>query len=296
MSGGSEQPLRRQAAPRLVPALARALDILEAVRDAASPPAIPEIVARLGLPRSTVHDLVTTLAARGYLQPADGKPHHFVLGLRSWELGGAYAASLDLPREALQAARAVSDACGETVHVAVLDHTQVVYIAKVDGTYAVRMVSAVGRRLPAHCTAVGKMLLSTLSDEKLAACYRRGKRLPAMTPNSLTSLERLRRELGAIRQRGLAFDDCESNLDVRCVAAPVYDRDGTMVAAMSASVPVSRMGARCQQTLARLIREGAQALSTRLGFNAQPRPAPRTRRIANGMVHPGTGSRPDRPP
>jgi IclR family transcriptional regulator, KDG regulon repressor len=279
VSGGSEQPLGKPAAPRLVPALARALDILEAVRDAASPPAIPEIVARLGLPRSTVHDLVTTLAARGYLQPADGRPHRFVLGLRVWELGGTYAASLDLPREALQAARAVSDACGETVHVAVIDHTQVVYIAKVDGSYAVRMVSAVGRRLPAHCTAVGKMLLSALSDEELAARYGRGRTLPAMTPNSFTSLARLRRELAAIRLRELAFDDCESNLDVRCVAAPVYDRDGTMVAAMSASVPVSRMGARRQQTLARLIREGAQALSARLGFNLRPRPAPRTSRL-----------------
>lgn len=274
MSGGPGQPLRKRGAPRLVPALARALDVLEAVRDSASPPAIPEIVARLGLPRSTVHDLVTTLAARGYLQPADGTPHRFVLGLRVWELGGAYAASLDLPKEALEAARAVSDACGETVHVAVLDHAQVVYIAKVDSTYAVRMVSAVGRRLPAHCTAVGKMLLSALSDEELAARYGGGKTLPAMTPNSLTSFERLRRELAAIRQRGLAFDDCESNLDVRCVAAPVYDRDGTMVAAMSVSVPVSRMGTKRRLTLARLIREGAQALSARLGFKGRPRPAP----------------------
>lgn len=254
--------------PRLVPALARALDILEAVRDAASPAAIPELVKQLGLPRSSVHELVATLASRGYLRAAEGQPHRFVLGLRVWELGSAYAASLDLPREALQAARAVSDACGETVHVAVLDHTQVVYIAKVDSTYAVRMVSAAGRRLPAHCTAVGKMLLSGLSDAELAARYGRAKTLPAMTPNSLTSLDRLRRELAVVRGRGVARDDCESNLDVRCVAAPVYDRDGSMVAAMSVSVPVTRMGGKRPESLARLVKDAARTLSARLGFGA----------------------------
>jgi len=254
--------------PRAVPAVVRALDILEVLRDSTAPLAIPDLVKRLHLPRSSVHELVTTLAARGYLRPADGQPHRFVLGLRVFELGGAYAASLDLPREGLLAARSVSHACNETVHVAVLDDTEVVYIAKVDSTHAVRMVSAVGRRLPAHCTAVGKMLLSGLPEEELAARYGRAKTLPAMTPNSITSFERLRRELAAVRARGLAFDDCESNLDVRCVAAPVYDRDGVIVAAMSISVPVTRMEPKRREVLAPLVKEGAQVLSSRLGFRA----------------------------
>lgn len=253
--------------PRLVPAVARAFDVLEAFRGDARPLSVPELAARLKLPRSTAHDLVRTLVCRGYLRALDDQPHKFALGLRVFELGSVYAASLDLPREGRQVARAVSATCNETVHLAVLDGTEVVYIAKVDSTQAVRMVSAVGRRLPAHCTAVGKMLLSGLSDRELVARYGRFRSLVSMTPNSITSLPRLRRELALTRARSLAYDDCESNIDVRCVAAPVYDRDGQMAAAMSISVPLTRMRPKRREELAALVKQGAQDLSRRLGFS-----------------------------
>ena len=263
--------------PPLVPAVTRAIDILETFRGDARPLSVPELAARLGLPRSTAHDLVRTLVGRGYLRALDDQPHKFVLGLRVFELGSAYADSLDLPREGRRMAAAVSAVCDETVHVAVLDGTEVVYIAKVDSTQAVRMVSAVGRRLPAHRTAVGKMLLSGLSDRELAGRYGRSKSLASMTPNSITSLPRLRRELAVIRARGMAFDDCESNIDVRCVAAPVYDRDGHMAAALSISVPMTRMRPKRREELAALVKQGAQDLSRRLGFQARAaRPALRT--------------------
>lgn len=87
-----------------------------------------------------------------------------------------------------------------------------------------------------------------------------------MTARSITSLERLQRELAAIRARGLALDNCESKPDVRCVAAPVYDRDGQMVAAMSISVPATRMGGRRRRELGALVKRGAQELSARLGY------------------------------
>lgn len=251
---------------RLVPAVTRAFDILEAFLSEASPLSVPDVAARLKLPRSSAHDLVRTLVRRGYLHPLEDQPNKFVLGLRVFELGSAFAAGLDLPREGRQAARTVSAACNETVHVAVLDGTEVVYIAKVDSTQAVRMVSAVGRRLPAHCTAVGKMLLSGLPDRELVGRYGRSRPLASMTPNSITSLAGLRRELAAIRARGLAIDDCESNIDVRCVAAPVYDREGQMAAAMSISVPVTRMRPKRREELAALVKRGAQELSRRLGF------------------------------
>jgi IclR family transcriptional regulator, KDG regulon repressor len=263
--------------PRIVPAVARAFDILEAFLSGAGPLSVPELAARLRLPRSSAHELVNTLAARGYLHALEDQPNKFILGLRVFELGSIYAAGLDLPREGRHVARVVSAACNETVHLAVLDQTEVVYIAKVDSTQAVRMVSAVGRRLPAHCTAVGKMLLSGLSDQELIARYAHAKPLAAMTLNSITSLVRLRRELAVIRARGLAFDDCESNIDVRCVAAAVYDRDGQMAAAMSISVPVARMRPKRREELAALVKQGAQDLSRRLGFLPRAaRPVPRS--------------------
>jgi IclR family transcriptional regulator, KDG regulon repressor len=251
---------------RAVPAIARALDLLELFLEGAPSLGVPDIAIRLGLPRSSVHEIAQTLLARGYLAPLELQPHRFTLGPRLFELGNAYANELDLAREGQQVARAVAAACDETVHLAILDGTQVVYIAKVDSTHAVRMVSVLGGRLPAHCTAVGKMLLSGLSDADVSARYAGTQTLVGMTPNSLTSLGRLRQELVEIRGRALAYDDCESNAAVRCVAAPVYDHRSELVAAMSVSVPIIRMDDARRDELGELVRRGADDLSRRLGY------------------------------
>jgi IclR family KDG regulon transcriptional repressor len=249
---------------RAVPAVARALDILELFLDVPEASA-PEITERLNLPRTTVHELVTTLAARSYLVPVPGQPTRYRLGMRVFLLGSSYAEQLDLAREAQEVAGEIAAACDETVHVALLEGTDVVYIAKVDSTHPVRMVSAVGRRLPAHCTGVGKMLLSGIAAEVLDAHYPKNRDLPAMTPRSISSPTKLRTHLADVRKAGIAYDNCESNDAVQCVAAPVYDRTGTMVAAMSISVPTIRWDRQRRTEWTKLVREGAAALSRRLG-------------------------------
>jgi IclR family transcriptional regulator, KDG regulon repressor len=254
---------------RAVPAVSRALDILELFLERPTVSA-PQITELLDLPRTTVHELVSTLVDRGYLDAVAGAPIRYRLGMRTFQLGSQFADRLDLVREAQDAAGEVAVACDETVHVAVLDGRDVVYIAKVDSTHPVRMVSAVGRRLPAHCTAVGKVLLSGLTAEELDARYPPGSPLPAMTPNSITSLARLRAHLRQVREEGVGYDDCESNEAVRCVSAPAYDHNGRMVAAMSISVPTIRWtDERCAEWTD-LVRAGAAALSRRLGHRAEP--------------------------
>ncbi|QKV68643.1 MULTISPECIES: IclR family transcriptional regulator [Streptomyces] len=250
---------------RRVPAVSRALDILELFLEGDGTLSAPEITRRLQLPRTTVHELVTTLAARSYLVPVPEQPGRYRLGVRTYQLGSRYAEQLDLAAEGQQVARAVAETCGETVHVAVLEDADVIYIAKVDSTHAVRMVSATGRRLPAHCTAVGKMLLAALPPAELAA--RLPAELTAMTPNSLTSTEALRAELARVRERGIAYEQRESNPDVSCVAAPVRDRSGRVVAALSVSVPMIRWSAERQEELAGLAARGAADLSERLGHH-----------------------------
>jgi IclR family transcriptional regulator, KDG regulon repressor len=267
-----EGELRGGAMGRAVPAVRRALDILELFLDEERLSA-PEVAARLGLPRTTVHELLGTLVERSYLAPAGGQPVRYRLGMRPFQLGAAFAQHLDLAREAQQAATEVAAACDETVHVAVLDGTDVVYIAKVDSTHPVRMVSAVGRRLPAHCTGVGKALLSGLDPEALDARYPRGRALPAMTPRSITSASRLRACLAEVRERGLAYDDRESNDAVHCVAAPVRDHTDVMVAAMSISVPSIRWSDERRREWSELVRRGAAGLSERLGQRPAPRAA-----------------------
>ena len=249
---------------RAVPAVIRALDILELFLDGETLTA-PEITGRLGLPRTTVHELVHTLADRNYLSTAPDRPGHYRLGMRVFQLGGVFAGQLDLAREGQAVASDVAARCDETVHVAVLEGTEVVYVSKVDSTQPVRMVSAVGRRLPAHCTAVGKMLLAMLPAEALAARYPGRTPLAAMTPNSITSVAALKKHLATVRDAGVAYERCESNDAVACVAAPVRDHEGEVVAAMSISVPVLRWDEERAEQLTRVVRDGAAALSTRLG-------------------------------
>lgn len=249
---------------RSVPAVLRALDILE-LFGTTEELAIPEINARLGLPRTSVHELVGTLVERSYLTPVPGRPHRFRLGVGVFHLGAAYAERLDLAREGQAAAAEVAAACDETVHVAVLDGRHVVYVAKADSTHPVRMVSAVGRRLPAHCTAVGLMLLARLDTERLDELFPPDQRLSVLTQRSIASSTQLRERLTQVRERGMAEEYCESNEAVACVAAPVTDRSGCAVAAMSISVPTVRWTPDRYDSLAGLVIRGAAALSARLG-------------------------------
>ncbi|MEU0734999.1 IclR family transcriptional regulator, partial [Streptomyces lavendulocolor] len=224
---------------RLVPAVTRALDILELFLEGDGTLSAPEVTRKLQLPRTTVHELLTTLAARSYLVPLPEQPGRYRLGVRTYQLGSRYAEQLDLAAEGQRVAREVAETCDETVHVAILEDTDVIYIAKVDSTHAVRMVSAAGRRLPAHCTSVGKMLLASLPQHELDARIE-GRELAAMTSASLTDPDALRAELTAVRERGVATEHRESNPDVSCVAAPVRDGTGRVVAALSISVPIDR--------------------------------------------------------
>ncbi|MFC9651947.1 MULTISPECIES: IclR family transcriptional regulator [unclassified Streptomyces] len=253
---------------RLVPAVTRALDILELFLDGDGTLSAPDVIRRLQLPRTTAHELLTTLAARSYLAAVPGQPGRYRLGVRSYQLGSRYAEQLDLAAEGGHVAREIAETCDETVHVAILEETDVIYIAKVDSTHAVRMVSAAGRRLPAHCTSVGKMLLASLPGAELENRIA-GREFTAMTPASITDPEVLRAELAEIRERGVAVEHRESNPDVSCVAAPVRDSAGRVVAALSISVPMIRWSDAREEELARLAVKGAGALSARLGHRGR---------------------------
>jgi IclR family KDG regulon transcriptional repressor len=252
---------------RAVPAVQRAFDVLELFLQEHELSA-PEITAKLGLPRTTVHELVGTLVERHYLAPAGRDNTRYRLGVRGFQLGSAYAERLDIAREGQVVAEEVAERCRETVHIAVLEDRDVLYVAKVDSSHPVRMVSAVGRRLPAHCTAVGKVLLAALPRTELDVLYA-NVRLTAMTANSITNRKMLREELDKARfGNGLAREYCESNQDVACVAAPVRDHTGHVVAAMSISVPILRWSETAETDFRELVGEGGRTLSERLGHIA----------------------------
>ncbi|HET6503655.1 MAG TPA: IclR family transcriptional regulator [Amycolatopsis sp.] len=250
--------------PRLVPAVLRAADILELFLGPRATLSAAEVVERLGLPRSTTHELLTTLVARRYLARQAGEETVYRLGPRLLELGARYQERLEFAAEADAVARLVAARCGETVHVGVLDGIDVVYLSKIDSTHSVRLISEVGRRLPAHCTAVGKALLAGLPAERLESLLS-GRKLAALTDRSLTSRADLLAQLDDVRATGVAHERSESNPDAGCVAAPVVDAHGDWVAAMSISIPTSRHSEQAWQNWEKLVREGAGELSARLG-------------------------------
>lgn len=262
-----DDPAAEGAPPsrRLVPALARGLTILEELAASAEPQTAADLCRRTGLPRTTVHDLIRTLSELGYVREVDERLHSFRLGGRVLTLGDGYLTGLDLAREADDVVRRLSTATSETTQVAVLEGAEVLYVAKAESTHMLRLVSAVGRRLPAHLTGVGKAMLAHLPPSELDALYQGRTSLPTMTPHSIASVEELRERLAEVRRQGHARDWCESNPDVACVAAPVFDRTGRVVAAMSISVPVSRFDETYCEHLLSELSAAAEELMRSLG-------------------------------
>lgn len=248
---------------RLTPAVVRSLDVLELFLEARHGLTAPEVMQRTGLPRTTVHELLTTLAQRKYLR-RDDRTATYHLGLSVFRLGNAFAERLDLHSVGLMVAQSVAEECDETVHVGILEGPDVVYVCKVDSTQSVRMVSRMGGRVPASCTAVGKALLAYVPEPERKKLLRKG--LAKLTPKSITEPHVLANQLDEIRASGIAFEAGESNPDVSCVAAPVRDHTGNVIAALSISVPDMRWVQRPREEWGALASAGAARLSSELGF------------------------------
>ncbi len=248
-----------------MPALDRGLAILELFLDGEQLSA-PDITERVGLPRTTVHELVATLVARHYLVPLDGRPTRYRLGAMLARLGGAFGDQVDLVREGSEVARRVAANCGETVNVAALDGADVIYLVKVDSVHPIRMVSAVGRRLPAHCTSLGKAMLAALPEARLAELFPRTAPLASMTQHSITTVRALRANLDEVRATGVAFDERESDAGMWCVGAAVRDHTGAVVAGLSISTPEMRRTPENDERWVHLVTDGAAELSERLGY------------------------------
>lgn len=214
----------------MVPALPKAFAILDLVgREAGI--GFTAIQKTLGLPKSTVHQLISTLRDLGVLQPtADGG---YLLGLKLCELGTLAADQRTIERVALPYLKALSQEVAMTCHLGVLEGDAPIYLAKVEAEQDIKINTWVGKRLSLYRSSLGKTLLAWQPD---AARERLISQIEwvARTPKSLPDAAALREHLVGVRARGWATDDEEDMLNVRCVSAPVFDRQGNVVAAISA--------------------------------------------------------------
>lgn len=264
------RPEESPARPRsryLVAAVERALGILENVDGSVRGTGVSELSRRLGLGKSTVHRLCMTLEHHGYLV-RDPQTGRYRLSLRLFQIGSAALSELDLPRRALPALEALGAAVEETVHLAVLDGEDIVFIGKVDSPRPLRLYSQVGRRSPAHCTALGKVLLAYAPPDLRSRVLTRPLR--RYTATTITDPEALARVLEDVRRRGYAVDDQEFEEGIRCVAAPVRDYTGRVVAALSVSAPAGRLPRARFATLAQQVIAAANQVSRALGHPGDP--------------------------
>jgi IclR family acetate operon transcriptional repressor len=222
--------------PGSVQSVDRALALLEALAGAGTPLGVGEVAERTGLPPGTAHRLLRSLQLRGYVR-RDGARKYSV-GTAALQLGDA--AQRSLARSARPYLTELVDVSGETANLAVLEGDDVVYVAQVPSPHTLRMFAEVGRHVPPHSTAVGKVLLAAQPRDQVLALLRRTG-LPRRTPSTITDLDAFEQELDAVRRNGWAADDEEQEVGVRCIAVPVGSGE-RVLAAVSLSGPVERFG------------------------------------------------------
>ena len=173
---------------------------------------------------------------------------------------------MDLVREATPYLKELVNQCNETVHLGVLEEGEVLYLAKEESSKTIRMCSYVGKRAPLHCTALGKVLLAYLPEEERKKILEQ-KGLLRFTEKTITDKKELEKELNKIKKQGFALDREENEKDVRCIAAPIKNYQGKVIAAISISGPVYRIDINKQNHLKEALIRTSKKVSKRLGYN-----------------------------
>jgi DNA-binding IclR family transcriptional regulator len=224
---------------------------------------VGELARMTGLSKGTVHRLLTALEQHRLVEQ-DLVSKRYRLGLRLFELGRSAVAVMDHVERAQPFLRDLAGLTGDNAHLAVLDNGTVLYVAKVEGWHSVRMPSRIGQRLPAHCTALGKTLLAFKPADEVEQILAE-RPMERRTQHTITEVAAMRRELATIREHGYGVDNEELALDLRCIAAPIRDYTGSVVAAVSISCPTSRLTRDDVSDMAAKVMATASAISAAVG-------------------------------
>ena len=245
--------------------LARALTILDLFEPATPTLSTTQIARRLRVRAGSLYPALSTLGRFGYLERRPDK--RFRLGLKLLERGHMILQHLEVYERAKPALRALAQSLSANAHLAVLHQGQVLYLGREEASPSSVFPSIVGRLVPAHCTALGKVLLAHLNPSERRDLLA-GQPLEKRTIKTITSLRRLEVELAGVVQRGYAVDHEELYEGLTCVAAPVRDHAGEVVAAISVSPLRSRMTAARIERVAHEVICTAKIISSQMGYHA----------------------------
>ena len=225
---------------------------------------VTRISQLLELPKSSVHDILSTLHIEGLVEK-DRERNHYNLGLKLFELGNMARANLELRRIATPFLRSLNEDLHETVHLTILDGWEVLYVECFESIKQLRTYSVIGVRAPLHCTAVGKAILAFFTEKQVSEMIK-AMGLPRFTENTITDRRALDQQLADIRRRGYAVDNAEHEEGVRCIGAPIHNHEAQVVASISVSGPSQRMTPERDAEVGKLLVGKTQEISRRLGY------------------------------
>jgi IclR family transcriptional regulator, KDG regulon repressor len=246
----------------VVSAAARAFAVLECLSRRRSV-GLEELSREIGMAKPTAYRFLLTLQELGYARRDEGEL--WAMTLKAFNVGSRALDHVNLNSAATPVAEALAEELGETVHIGVLEGGYAVYVLKIESKYTIRMYSRVGKRVPLYCSALGKVLLAWSSPEERKAALE-GVKFVAFTPRTITSKAALDAELRLICERGYGLDEGEHEEGIKCLGAPIFDRDGDVVAALSASWPLFRFEAGKEPEKAAAVVAAARKVSSLLGY------------------------------
>jgi len=268
-AGVAEQTLDRIPAPgtQSVPALEKALQILQMLATSRSGLSLQEIVQRTGLPRSSVHCILVTLQRQDFLYRNESTSR-YMFGLKLFSLANMALSGLRLRDQAAPFLYSLMHQTQLTVHLAILERNEALLVAKVDAPGIVRLATWLGKRMELHCTGLGKALMCHWDEERIDAVIAEHG-LPRHNDNTIASVKRLKQDLSKAADRGYAVDDEEDEIGLRCIGVPVFDHTGSVVAAVSVAGTTSQITGENVNDLAGRVMGAAGALSQVLGYTAK---------------------------
>jgi len=259
----TKRPSRKVNKP--VKSLVKALRILDALGERPSGMGITELSSSIKAPKSTVHRLTATLEAVGYVV-FDLSTSRYILGSRLARLGEQLNHQSRLLNFGVTALEDLTRTSREASHLAISEGTEIVFISREETNEPIRISFGMGHRAPAHCTALGKILLAGLSDAEITTLYRNKTKLQRLTPYSIGTLKHLVSEIALVRKGEIAYDDQEYMPGLCCMAAPVRDFSSRVIAAVSLSVFKHKMTTARKASLKKLLVRSSLELSEKLGF------------------------------
>lgn len=229
---------------------------------------ITELSQRIMMSKSTVYRFLQTMKSLGYVAQ-EGESEKYSLTLKLFELGAKALQNVDLIRSADIEMRELSRFTKETIHLGALDEDSIVYIHKIDSLYNLRMYSRIGRRNPLYSTAIGKVLLAWRDQNDVEEILSVVEFI-AQTSRTILSTAELLPALAQVREQGFGEDQQEQEEGLRCIAVPIFDRFGVVIAGLSISFPTIRFDENSKSEYVARLHEAARNISAQMGYRAYP--------------------------